>query len=253
MALAGSTISDPTDATGFYENPALSAFISSPALSANSTISGNGLKFLSSAAMPVSLGASQYAALGIADYFMGNFQFQNVTLGYAAKVTSTVSIGIALDLIKASVPTTTDWGYGTSLGVMYYPSPGISYALVYRGAGTNIQYSYQYAEILEQKHPNQSIVAGTTFWFPSMYRRSVVCISLSAEKFFNQSSFDSHAGIEALPYSFFALRFGIHATPHIASGMGGIGFIIHRYRLDYGFSPSTVDKRLHQVSLTIPL
>jgi hypothetical protein len=84
---------------------------------------------------------------------------------------------------RAESRTTALWGGSGSIGFLYAPTPGISYGFVYRGIGRTVQYTfYDTSEALEYGKPRQSIMIGTTFWFPALSGNPYLNISLAAEK-----------------------------------------------------------------------
>ncbi len=252
VALGDAYISDPYDVNSVYWNPASLAFLETYSVAANSIINMDNSIFKSNVALPYRVDATQTVALGVAANYLGYFSFHCLDLGYAKRLTPDFSAGIFIDFGYASSRSNKLWRGSGSLGVLYAPSPGVSYAFVCKGIGTEVRYSYDgIQENLEHINPEQSILLGTTFWFPSINRRPYLNISLVAEKVLGVKNFTSKAGIEYWPLPFIAARLGIVSKPSAATGRIGLGLLMGRYRFNYAISPSAVDERTHQISIAV--
>jgi hypothetical protein len=253
-AFADAYICDPYDVNSFYWNPASLTFLKMYSVVANSVMSWDRLIFRNNVAVPYRLGDDQTAALGVAANYFSRLAYYSLDLGYAKKLSPTVSAGIFLDLGYAASRSTERWVGSGSLGILYAPTPGISYGMVYKGLGTGVQYTNDgIKETLEFKKPKQSFLTGMTFFFPSINRRPYLIVSLTAEKILGTANFISKAGIEVMPFPFLAARFGILSSPIVATGRAGIGLYLSRFRIDYAISPSVAEDRLHQISIGVLL
>jgi len=259
MALGDAYVSDPYDVNSFYWNPATLTFLKSYSINTNSIFDWHNLVEKSTIAVPYKIDGSNSVALGAAASYLGYFRYYNLNFGYARTLLSNLSAGVFIDLHRGYSRTGGLWGGSGTCGFLYAPSPGVSYALVYRGIGRNVRYFfYDTYETLDYVISNRSILIGTTFLFPSMNRRPYLCIDLTAEKIIGVNHFTSKAGIEFWIASFVALRCGIVSGPtvtrgNVATGRAGLGVLIGRIRLDYGIVPSVAEEQFHQISLSYVL
>jgi hypothetical protein len=258
-ALGDAYVSDLNDVNSFYWNPATLAFLKNYSVNANSIIDWKNLVEKNTAAVPYKIDGSNSAALGVAVSYLGYFRYYNLNLGYAKILSSNLSTGIFVDLHRGDSRTGGYWGGSGTFGFLYAPSPGVSYALVYRGIGRNVRYFFYDAyETLDYVNATRSIIIGTTFLFPSVNRGPYLCIDLAAEKIIGVNKFTSKAGIEFWIASYVALRCGIVSGPtltrgSVATGRGGVGFHIGHIRIDYGITPSVAEEQFHQISIAYDL
>jgi hypothetical protein len=254
LAMGDACVSDPNDVECFYWNPASLSFLKTYSVTASSIFSWDNLVLKSTAAVPYKIDDDQTGALGFVTSYAGYFHFHGLDLGYSKKLSSTLSAGIFLDVNYAAGRSTGLWSTSGSLGFLYAPSPGVSYAMIYKGIGTNVRYSINVNEDeLGHTNPKRSIIIGSTFWFPSVSRSPYLSISLTAEKTFGVDKFVSKAGIEFWIFPFLAARFGLLSGPSVATGRAGLGFLLGRFRLDYGAAPSVYVDRFHQISVAFIL
>jgi hypothetical protein len=253
-ALGDAYVSDPFDVNSVYWNPATLAFLETYSISASSIIGMDKSILRNNIALPYKVAVDQTVALGAASNYAGYFQFYSLDLSYARKLLPTLSAGILVDLGRAASRSAVLLGASGSLGVFYRPDPGVSYAFVYKGIGTDVRYSSdEVSEKLDYIKPSRAVLLGTTFWFPTFNRQPYLNISLVAEKIFDLNGFVSKAGIEVCPFQVFAVRFGVVSRPGIASGRAGFGLSMGRFRLDYAISPSIAEERVHQISVAFIL
>jgi hypothetical protein len=254
LSLGDAYVSDPYDVNSFYWNPASLAFLQTNSIAANSIISWNSVVMKNTVAVPYSINSEQAIALGGEVSYLGYFRIKGLDLGYARRLAPNFSAGLSIDLAYATSRTAGLWGASGSLGVLYTPSPGASYALVYKGFGSNVHYLfYGVEEVLEHTNPLRSVQIGTTFWFPSVNRKPYVCISFASEKTFGVDKLANKMGIEILTLPYLAIRCGLISGLSAVSGRAGLGLFINRFRFDYAIAPSRAEERLHEISVSFIL
>jgi hypothetical protein len=258
-ALGDAYVSDPYDVNSFYWNPATLTFLKNYSISANTIIDWKDLVWKNTIAVPYKIDGSNSAALGLSASYPGSFMYYSLNLGYARILSSNLSAGVFIDLHRGNTRTGELWGGSGAFGFLYAPSPGVSYALVFRGVGGNVRYSsYSTYEKLDKVEPNRSILIGTTFIFPSVNRSPFIYINLAAEKIIGVNKFISKAGLEYWIASYVALRCGVVSGPtltrgSVATGRAGLGLHIGHIRFDYGITPSVAEEQFHQMSISYDL
>jgi len=254
-SLANASASDPYDVNAMYWNPAALSFLSTRSVVINSFVSWDKLTLMNSAAYPLRIDDQQTTAIGVMTNYHSYFKYRSANLAYALQFSPVVSGGIFLDAGQAASRTEQQWSGSASVGFLYAPGPGITYGIVYRGIGSDIHYftDLRTIETLARQTPQHSLIVATTFWFPSVSRRPYMSMSAEAEKVFGVASFTSRAGIEILPFGFFAIRCGIVTTPVNSSGRAGFGLLFGGFHIDYAVAPSVAESRFHQLTVAIPL
>jgi len=147
--------------------------------------------------------------------------------------------------------------YFADFGLVYAPAENISYGMVFRGLGREVNYEIKEtgAPILRDKLKQQSLEIGATFRFP-IEERTFMSLSLANEKRFGESGVWYKGGLELLPYSIISLRGGVlfHIGKSRFIPRTGIGFNFNFGNLNYMIAPKNMDgEYFHQIGLTIHL
>jgi hypothetical protein len=182
------------------------------------------------------------------------FASEGADIGYANRITPTLSVGMLTRIRYSSIAGSSLWSASAAIGLQYYPSPGISYGLVFKDIGSGVVYSYEGAKSLLSYEMNlpRSLTIGSTFHFPSMAEHPYVSLSMDCELLLGPSQFINKGGIEIEPWRFLALRIG-----GLTSNAGnilrfGIGLLFSSIQVDYAVSPSLTSERFHQISVSVP-
>jgi hypothetical protein len=167
----------------------------------------------------------------------------------------TLSAGVLAGIRKteiASLPSTNVW---TQVGILYYPSPGISYGATYRvRKGATYWFANAQNGFDKDTPVRQGVEIGATMTFPARSDRPVATLSLSTEKFFPGISLAStKGGLEYLPVEFLALRIGFKVGSFERAARFGLGILVDPFRVDVAVGPSMSDDRFAGVSLFVRL
>ena len=144
----------------------------------------------------------------------------------------------------------------SSVGFLYSPSPEISYAIAFLGAGTGIGTRPSGDSlVIYQRGLERRLHVGASMRYPSSasLRRPILSISLSNEKTFDVDGLVYRGGIEVFPIGELALRVGYTVGPDIGAPSYGTGLLMGRVRIDYAFARRDLDERTHQVSVSLDL
>jgi hypothetical protein len=140
----------------------------------------------------------------------------------------------------------------SSFGVMYSPSPEISYGLAYNGIGSRINYTYDgFSTRLNQENLPRNLQIAARMRFPSSLRQTFLTIMAANEKNFGEPGLRYKGGVELYPVDFLALRTGYQVDPSKSAATYGIGVNLDRVQLDYAISPSRAYEQFQQLSVSI--
>lgn len=175
----------------------------------------------------------------------------------AKLLTSTLSFGARVALQHGQTSDSKLWTASSVLGVMYSPSPEISYALVYSGLGFGMQHSYdlQAAERLTFSKVSlpATLYVGLAMRYPSSRVERTLTIALANEKVFGEPGIIYKGALEVNANKFLALRMGYVAAPTTASPRYGVGVFLGRFQLDYAYAGGHGVQRFHEFTLSISL
>lgn len=177
---------------------------------------------------------------------------------YAFAFSDAFSMGVLQNVTYTFNNDAKYWTYFTDIGFIYAPAENITYGMVFRGIGHEVNY-----EIIETSEASvttlgsnlmqQTLELGATFRFP-IEERTFMSLSFSNEKRFGENGIWYKSGLEILPNSLIALRGGV--IFHIGNSMfiprTGFGVNFKYGNLNYMFAPRKVSgEYFHQMGLTI--
>ncbi len=268
-ALADAYTAEVYDVSSMYWNPASLVFLERNTISVNSMMQDNSQATHTSFAVPLHFEGGLSASLGLTgSYFMRDIRFKRVfgsswdspyftnhglDLGFATRLSTTVSAGVLFNVRYASISTLSLWASTAMIGLLYYPMPGVSYGITYQTFGPGIVYQAQgKRESLdyEQQLP-QSLKIGTTFRFPGNTNNPTANIMLSSELLFGEEKLRNRAGIEIWPWRQLALRIGFTAIDSATVLRAGFGVTTQNLQFGYAYCPVSLQERYHQISFGI--
>lgn len=149
------------------------------------------------------------------------------------------------------------WTYVADFGLVYAPADNISYGMVFRGLGHEVNYEIIETGVttLGSQLMQQSLEVGATFRYP-IEERTFMSLSFANEKRFGESGLWYKGGLELLPNSFLSIRGG--ALFHFGQSMfiprAGIGINFKHGSLNYMIAPKNIDgEYFHQLGLTLQI
>ena len=194
-----------------------------------------------------------------------------LSLHYARKIGTALSFGTGISgTAGRSSDGSEDWALTTDFGLLYAPSPSVSYAIAYRGPGdllntlgNRLVYSYddnsqdngtQAAGLIVEPMPHQ-LEIGTTFRFPTISRTPSFKLSFANKKVFNKPGLLYKAGLELYPLDIIVLRGGYFYHPTVNGGRLGLGLLLGNFTLDYSYADNIIGLKghVHQLGLSLRL
>jgi hypothetical protein len=269
-ALADAIAAEATDVTCMYWNPASLSFLQERSVVLNYSLErihgrdnvmneNIALSLIDEKEFAVGLGAT-YSHVGhieagspLSGY---NFNQGSFDLALAMAPSRFFSIGILSTIRHGRAGSQSTTVVSAVLGMMNYPSPELSYGLVYQGLGDGIEYSFDPSGFqtnpIKMRLPH-SLQLGITMrfnGFNTLDVRPTVVVSVATQKMFGTEGFILKGGVEVWPISFLALRIGYWAGTQTVAAKYGCGVRLEQWRLDYGVSPTELEPIFHQVSLS---
>jgi hypothetical protein len=268
-ALADAIAADAADVTCMYWNPASLSFLQERSVVLNyslerirgrDNVMNENVVFslIDERGFEVGLGATHshvgYIEAGSPlsgyDFNQGSFD-----LGLALALSRFSSIGIVSTIRHGRAGSQSTTVGSAVMGLMYYPSPELSYGLVYQGLGNGIEYSFDPSGF--QTNPIKmrllnSLQMGVTArfnGFNTLEVRPTVVISVATQKIWGTEGIIYKGGVEVWPISFLALRIGYWSGTQTVAAKYGAGVRLGQWQLDYGVSPTELEPVFHQVSL----
>lgn len=275
VAMGDATIADYTDLTTMNLNPATLSFVRNPGsvYLNTSQMMGNNL-LTGKTSFPVYSGTTHRVAGQVGFHYPGTYQndwlydqlnitqlpepemeLYQVDIAYAWSYENIVSIGLMNNLSYTGSDGQDHWAYSPAVGVVYVPSPSISYGIVFRGPGTAI--TYQIDEDgnteLSDEWLRNSLEIGASFLYPVDTDETYLALSLSNEKRFGESGLRYKGGLEAYVTPYIALRTGIifQSDQALYTPRFGFGIGENNFRFDYALSyKNQFNEHFHQIGLS---
>ncbi|HTK82638.1 MAG TPA: hypothetical protein VL633_10130 [Bacteroidota bacterium] len=173
-----------------------------------------------------------------------------LSLGYSRILAPGFGVGLTATGVYLDFQGQRSWSGSWMAGLLYTPSPEISYGMVFSDVvdGAQIQRSTR----LIQKTLPRRLEIGLSLRYPFSAKRHVVTVSFANEKVFNEFGLLYKAGLEVSPFRFLALRWGYYLTGHDVPGERyGAGIRTDVVQLDYAISPTLRDIQFQQLTLSI--
>ena len=197
--------------------------------------------------MAMSLGISHRGYL--TDSRNGRVMGYGGDIAIGQEVSAHLAIGALLSVKQSVSNVSVVSAIASTFGVLYAPSPEISYTAVFNGAGSGIRYGSN------ADSPDTSCsTSSDSMRFPSAasMRKPFLLLALSNEKIIGEHGLVYRGGIEVLPSDFLALRFGYGSGAETNTIAFGVGLAISGVRVDYALSRED-PHGIHYASVSIEL
>lgn len=193
--------------------------------------------------------------LGNSDRPVPDVSLYHAQLAYAYSFSDVFSMGTLLSGVYTGNDEEQSWGYTADIGLMYAPAENITYGLVFRGIGSEVNYEIieTGATTLDSNFKEMALELGATFRFP-IEERTYMSLSFANEKRFGDSGIWYKTGLELLPSSFISLRggaiFNIEQSKFIPRGGFGLNFKYGSF--NYMIAPKDVEGEYsNQIGITV--
>lgn len=265
-SLGDATGSDEYDIESMYRNPATLAYLRNTNVLVdqrhdyinhvfNENIAG---RIFATHTMALGLGAGIESAGRFATADPYKFMQYDLDAAYAFRVpsvSSDLSLGLLGNFRLGQDDSLTRKAAQFSAGLMYSPTPGTSYAVIYRGLGTSIGYTstatgdgeFTRGEI---QHPARSLEIGSTMRYPGMSSLPFLTISISGEKDFTSRVVRIRGGVELVIRDMLYLRLG-YLNAEVWQVRYGIGLTIAGLTFDYAIMPLVGAGRFDEMTLKV--
>ncbi len=259
-ALGGALVSDNHDIEGLYSNTATLREMPLPGITIDHRHDWDQGIFYEDLALR--LFSSDYQALGAGFRVtdggsygprrLFDFTQYAADIGYAFDVIPNLHLGILGGGRIGEASGDRKTGYSVSLGVLYSPTPSVSYGFAVRDLGKSLQYLYspntgRTTVGLTTTSP-ATLETGGTFRFPAQNRMPYLQISVAIERDYGTRNLWYKGGIELTPWPFLAARVG-YINETVVQGTGGLGLTIGNFRFDYAIMPRKQASRYDEFSI----
>ena len=281
-ALGYALIAEGYDVGNMYLNPASLAFVQTMNILLDHRLDQLDHVFHESATSPVWLSSDHSLGVGAlyshtrASGSGGALSFSQfgVEIGYAYRISPEFSVGILLSGRFGTVQRSSRLAGWVSVGMMYSPSPAISYGFTFKGLG-GVGLNYSLSEdgsrtmIGVERQVPQSIEIGSIMRYPST--RPFIRVAVSGERLSQGASqggaiggvgvfrfttgtvgYRYKGGIELGPIAFLAMRLG-YVRDAVGRGQVGFGIYLKSIQANFGIQPSQKQGQFYEVSLSIAL
>jgi hypothetical protein len=172
-----------------------------------------------------------------------------LSLAYARLLAPGLSAGVTATAVYIDIAQDRRWSNTWKAGLMYHPSPEISYGIVFSDELFGAQLQRSSVAVKEQLPRRLEI--GLSVRVPVSRDEHRVTLSLANEKIFGEAGLLYKGGLEVCPFKFLALRWGYLAGLNVALARYGAGIRTDVVQLDYAISPSLNDVQFQQLTLSI--
>lgn len=275
MAMANATIADPLTSNGLYSNPAILPFNSNlPGIVLHSGY--NGQRNIFTENLTASLINRDDKKLLIGTTLLHNgptdigqindqqlvFTQFNFDMAYGQMLTPSISMGFKLNVDFGRTESASSITSNTSVGMIYSPSPIVSYGLVYKGTGYQNEWlgsglsfyrtGQQTTQITTTELP-QRLEMGATLRFPSLAEHPDFVLSFSNEKLFGEPGLIYRGGIEIFLLDELALQGGYFHSSFVRGGRFGLGLLFDPMKINYAYTNNNLDLngRTHLLSISL--
>lgn len=260
-AMADAYTADIYDIAVLYWNPASLSFLEKKSVMLDHFYEWKTAVMNDVVAVPIPLKGQQSLGLGASVSHLGYLRNHRpyharaiqygFDLGYARILSTGFSGGIRVGGRYSHSENSDFFTSSWSLGITYYPSPGISYGLVLGDIGEDV--STLNGGTLTKQASLRRLQVGITMRYPLSLQRRLLTLALTNEKIFGETGLYYRLGFEVNPFEFAALRVGYFVGPLTAAARYGLGFKTDLFQVDYAIAPSTHSFRFQQLSLSILL
>jgi hypothetical protein len=242
-----------------YWNPAALGFLDRSTFVADAITDFRSNEFHHMAAAPLWNSNDHFLAAGIVGSHFGRkwykpyFSNYGVDIAYCVKLTRFIGIGTMVNLRQGQIIGSSLWTGSGTIGVLYYPSRGITYGLRLGGIGPGILYRLEGTrKTLSYDWQNpKSLTIGSTFRFPTTNSYSTATLSFDSRLSFGSRDLTNGLGMEVSPWKFLTLRLGLARENSITMFRYGAGIRAGDLQVGYAFVPLADGNRLHHLSLSV--
>lgn len=255
-----------TDISAMFWNPASPALLERHQILFSALHAWNGQAIRGVIAAPFRL--SKTSSLGLAlsgtrvsfpTEDMGRLLGQHVSadLVSATELTSTLAAGVGWRLQHGRTSRESMWVSSFSGGLLYAPSPEISYALVYSNVGSGariVSDTLMPSSLAVHKEPLGSLLhMSIAMRFPSSRLNRIITLILANEKEIGERGIRYRGAFEVLVIRSIALRAGYIVTPAMSGARYGLGVMLDPVQIDYAVSPAAGRQQFHELTLMFGL
>jgi hypothetical protein len=265
FALADAYCADNTDVTSMYGNPGALGYLRNTSVVLTHQVDWTTQSATEQLAVPYQL--NRDISLGVAAVVSrdgklraengADFAFNSygIDLGSSVRIMPTLTAGLLLGARSytfADQTMTTGW---VQVGVLYNPTPGITYGASYR-IRNNLLCVIAGPSAFLVREPTwpAELEIGAAMTFPSHSGTPIVTLALTTEKNFPSiQRFNTKGGLEVYPIPSVALRLGYKVGSSVNVGRYGAGVRFGKLQMDVGIAPSSAEERSHVLSLSYSL
>ena len=268
MSLGNAIGSDGEDIESMYQNPATLSFLRSANVMIDHRQGLGNQIFQENIAGRLFTGRFGALGLGIGVEHSGKFTQSgpfkflqsDLDVGYSFRVMSVstdLSVGMLGNFRTEKDDSASRSAARFSVGLMYSPSAGTSYSVIYRGLGSDISYS---ARDLAGSRFTQggvdrlarSLEIGSTLRYPSLTGPPFLTASIAGEKDFVERIVRVRGGLEVILANIVSLRVG-YVGALVGEFRYGIGLSIAGLKFDFGAMPLLGSGRYEELTLKFAL
>jgi hypothetical protein len=251
-----------------YQNPAALSFLRSPGIMLDYRHDWTDKVFQENVGVPVFSGRATSFGLGVGAENSGKLtgnrvlNFTQLDLYGALSfklpgMSPGLSVGILGDLRAGRDDSVSRATGQFSIGVMFAPTGGPDYSIVYRGLGQTIGYASSpvtgrdvtRGTIVESP---RSLEIGSTMRYPESNRIPIMTLSVAGERDFISKVFRVKGGVEATLFSMLNLRLG-YVKAETSQLRFGLGFTASWFSIDYAAMPSDQAGQFDEITLRFAL
>lgn len=182
-----------------------------------------------------------------------DFRQFSADIAYSYQVFTDFNVGFLAGIRQGRTDERSIGGSSVSLGILYTPTPAVSYGMVIRDLGRSIEYTLQDSGAptsigVDEVHP-ASFELSSTLRFPSKGRAPFIQLLVAVEKDYIGKEFRYKGGLEILFFkNMLAARIGyVNATFRQPSA--GLGLTLGKFEIDYAIMPRQEAPRFDQFTL----
>jgi hypothetical protein len=263
-AMGDAYVAEPTDASDAYGNPAALAFLPGTSLFASHAIEPKDEIMDENFAVSLPLGSSSCVGLGMSVIHTGyvkdsprtSAKMQMIQYGldlaYSQMLSNSLGVGFDLGVQSTRAGDFRLTQFTPSVGLLYTPSPEISYGIDYHAQGSPLEFAYDSISTTWKNDAQRQIIeAGATLRLPLWRKDPTLILVLANEKLLRVKGITYKGGVEFLPIEYLSVRVGYFATPQSLYARYGLGMNLGLLRIDYLTSPSRLSDRFHEIAVAL--
>jgi hypothetical protein len=259
--LGDAYVAEATDAGDAFGNPATPIFLSGPSVSLGHSLERKDVMMRENMAIAFPFTQTRALGIGVSVAHTGYLEDSPRTttemkilqylfdIGYAQRISPSLGVGVSLGLRYANSEGYHSTELNPSVGVIYAPSPEVSYGLVYSDRGSFLEYTHDSSSVSWNTGDlRRSLQIGLTLRLRLWRRDPTLTMALANEKILSVGGLTYKGGAEFRPSQYVAFRMGYFVTPDKAYARYGVGLILKPLRIDYSISPSYFSDRFHDMT-----